>query len=281
LEIGKASTAITLDEAAVCDGNEVTIVARVTSSFAQSEVNATGGTVILRDNSNNILKSIMRSEDGVFTTTLSLTLPSSGIYNVSVEFVPNTSNLTGSSSTAPVGVKITVEPKWESSLTNVGKGSARPIVGRPTGTQKGDLLVIGLIIEKGTGSNIIPPAGWTSIMRTNRATNGGIETFYKVAGDNEPASYVFTLTNNSNWAIGISRITVAEATDPIMAVQGNNGGMNTNTVAPSIMTDGCNTMVKVFIGSDQNATFSTPTGTIKRYDQPNMKDGKPSNMLAT
>jgi hypothetical protein len=181
----------------------------------------------------------------------------------------------------PVTVSIIYAPEWVSSETNVGKGGSNPVVNRPIGTQAGDLLVIGLMVEKGTGTSITAPAGWISILRTNRTTDAGMETYYKVATEDEPSSYTFRLTNSPKWAIGISRITGADTNDPIMVAQGASGGQVANAVAPSITTDGCNTLVMAFYSNKKDATFSTPTGTTKRYDHPNKKEGHPSNMLAT
>jgi hypothetical protein len=57
----------------------------------------------------------------------------------------------------------------------------------------GDLLVVGIMLEKGSSSAITAPAGWTLIRRTDQGTNAGMGTYYKWAGASEPASYTWNV----------------------------------------------------------------------------------------
>ena len=75
-------------------------------------------------------------------------------------------------------------PTHETSATAVGT-SDTATVNKPSGTVEGDLLVVGLMFEKGSAVSPTPPAGWTLIGRTNNSEDIGMATYYKVAGASE------------------------------------------------------------------------------------------------
>jgi hypothetical protein len=165
---------------------------------------------------------------------------------------------------------------------NVGQGggSTVPVVTKPSGTVAGDLLVVGLMHEKGDATTVTPPNGWTLIRRTNQGNNVGMATYYKVTGENEPSNYTFLLSSSPKWSIGISRIVGADGNNPIDAHNGASGGQSYSAVAPSITTSACNTLVMTFFTSKKDATWIEPSGTTEVYDFPNIQQGLTSNMLA-
>ena len=115
-------------------------------------------------------------------------------------------------------------PVIKSFLTAVGSGSSSPpVINKPAGTTSGDLLIVGLMFEKGSGTTPTAPSGWTLIRRTNQTNNVGMATYYKVAGSNEPSSYTFGLTKSPKWSIGITRIEGADPEEPINAHSGASG----------------------------------------------------------
>jgi len=172
------------------------------------------------------------------------------------------------------------QPQWVSSFTAVGEGNSASI-SMPNGTTAGDLLVVGLTFEKGTGvTSLNPPSGWTLIRRTNQGSDVGMATFSKVAGASEVGPYIFTMNNTPKWAVGISRITGADAASPIMVSNGGTGD-GSNTTAPSVTTTADNALVLAFYGNKKNATYTPASGTVERYDHPNNAGGLPSNMMAT
>ena len=115
-------------------------------------------------------------------------------------------------------------PVIKSFETAVGSGSSNPPkVNKPAGTKAGDLLIVGLMFEKGTGTTPSAPAGWTMILRTNKLNFVGIVTYYKIATASEPSDYTFGLTSSPKWAIGISRIEGADPTNPIDVFAGDFG----------------------------------------------------------
>ena len=177
------------------------------------------------------------------------------------------------------GQALAQSPTHETSATAVGNG-ATATVNKPSGTVEGDLLVVGVMFEKGSDVTVTPPAGWTLIRRTDTAADVGLATSYKVAGASEPANYAFGLTGNPKWAIGISRISAINTSNPVDVSQGGTGSSG-DVDAPSVTTTVANTLVLAFYTSKQSATYTPDAGTSEQYDAPNTADGIPSNMLAT
>jgi len=136
------------------------------------------------------------------------------------------------------------QPTFENSITNTG-GAGGAVISKPTGTVLNDLLVIGLMYEKGTAETITPPAGWTVILKTNNSTDCGMVTYYKVATASEPVSYTFGILNGSKWAIGCSRISNVSVASPIDVFMGATGSGITTT-APSITTSSNNALILCF-----------------------------------
>src|SRR5688572_3328177 len=172
------------------------------------------------------------------------------------------------------------QPVWQSSSTAVGK-LKDIIVAKPAGTVQGDLLVVGIMLEKGSTSSITTPAGWTLIRRTDQSTNAGMGTYYKWAGASEPATYDFETSNSSKWAAGMSRISGAHTLSPINASNGASGTSGTSVTAPTVTTTRPNTLVLAFYTNKKHATYAPAGTTTERYDAPNSVEGLPSNMMAT
>ena len=186
--------------------------------------------------------------------------------------------------TYPAG-KLTVAcpatPVIKSFETAVGSGSSNPpVINKPAGTIPGNLLIVGLMFEKGTGAQASAPAGWTLILRTNKSNNVGMATYYKIATASEPSSYTFALTSSPKWSIGISRIEGADPTNPIDTFDGASGGQSLNATAPTVTTHFCNTLVLAYFSNKKDASWTPPAGTTELYDRPNIQQGLTSNMLA-
>jgi hypothetical protein len=105
-------------------------------------------------------------------------------------------------------------------------------------------------------------------------------TYYKVAGNNEPSSYVFGFSNSPKWSIGISRITGADQANPIDVHSGNSGNKSYSAVASSITTTFCNELVLTFYTNKRDANWTAAAGTTEVYDAPNNQNGLTSNMMA-
>ena len=112
------------------------------------------------------------------------------------------------------GQALAQTPTYQTSDTAVGS-SDTATVNKPSGTVDGDLLVVGLMLEGGSNTGVTPPSGWTLIRRTDNSTNSGMATYRKVAGASEPANYAFDLSGGVAWAIGISRISGIDTSNPV------------------------------------------------------------------
>ncbi len=171
------------------------------------------------------------------------------------------------------------QPVYLSSASQVGNAS-QATVPKPAGTAGGDLLVVGLMIEKGSDETVTPPSGWTLIRRTNNITQIGMATYFKIMGTNEPVSYAFGLANGSKWAIGCSRISNVNPSNPIFISNGTDG-KGKNVTAPTISTAGGKKLVICFYTNNKKSTFTPDPSTMERYDHPYDLGGTPANMMAT
>jgi len=172
-------------------------------------------------------------------------------------------------------------PAIISYVTAAGSGSSSPpTVLKPSGTSAGNLLIIGLMYEKGNSTTVSPPSGWTLIRTTNQANNVGMATYFKVANSNEPGDYAFGLTSSPKWSIGISRLEGTDPVNPIDVHGGASGGKAFDAVAPSVTTTACNALVMTFFSNKRNSTWIPPVGTTEVYDEPNNQNGLTSNMMA-
>lgn len=203
-----------------------------------------------------------------------------GTYPITIGTLALNGNYTLTFVPANFEIKSPPPPAIKSFATAVGSGSSSPKVNKPAGTTAGDLLVVGLMFEKGSGTTPTPPSGWTLVRRDNKLNYVGMATYYKVAGSNEPSTYTFTLSNGPKWSIGITRIEGADTNNPIAAHGGAYGHDDDYVKAPSINTTNYNSLVMAFYTNKKDATWTPPTGTTEVYDAPNTQQGLTSNMMA-
>jgi hypothetical protein len=170
------------------------------------------------------------------------------------------------------------QPLHQSSNTNIGN-SMNAVVNKPTGTMQNDLMIIGIMYEKGNSETISSAPGWILIRRTDNGANCGMATYYKVAGISEPSSYSFSFSNGSKWSIGISRITGANITVPV-DVSGGSTGFGSSVTAPSITTTSDKRLLLCFYTNKKFSTYNPSSGITEKYDRPNLSEGTPSNMMA-
>jgi hypothetical protein len=91
-----------------------------------------------------------------------------------------------------IKLDIQAQPIYQSSAKNAGSASSAT-VNRPSGVLLNELLVVGLMFEKGSSEAISTPSGWILIKRTDNGTDCGMATYYKIATASEPSSYYFGL----------------------------------------------------------------------------------------
>src|SRR5688572_2777001 len=181
------------------------------------------------------------------------------------------------------GTQAFAQATWQSSITLTGN-QASAAVNKPASTEVNDLLVVGLMFEKGSDVAITPPTGWALYNRTNHTTQIGMAIYYKIATATDAASitnYSFGMTNSPKWSIGISRFSNVDVNTPLEAgLASISTSSSTNVTAPSISTTGNNRLVLCFYANKEKDPYTPATGTTERYDAPN-NGGSISNMMAT
>jgi hypothetical protein len=144
--------------------------------------------------------------------------------------------------------------KTATASANADTGAAHLMALRPAGTQislntpagvlENDVMVaaIGLTPSSVT---ITPPAGWTSIRRSNNpgGVTNSLEVFYKVASKSEPAGYTWTFSGNASAIGGIQAFVGVDTLAPINAENGQATPSALTHTAPSITTTVANTML--------------------------------------
>ena len=172
-------------------------------------------------------------------------------------------------------------PIFQTSNTSTGTGTAATVT-KPSGTVQFDLLVGVVDVESGTDVGITPPTGWTLVRRQDQLTDVGLAVFFKQAGASEPADYTWTLTASKKFCAGIARIEGAPGVLPVDVQDGDNSSTASASVpAPSVTTTLDDELVLCFYTNKKSSTYTPDGSTIERWDDPNVTDGLPSNMMAT
>lgn len=177
-----------------------------------------------------------------------------------------------------LGSQSNAQPSIVVSATAIGN-SATATIARSGSTNAGDLIVLGLMYEKGSSETITIPTGFTQILRRNNGTDAGMILAYKVAGATEPGTYNFVMTDGSKWSMGMVLIRDYDATSPIEASNSaTSNGRNVNAPSVTTTTDDC--LILCYYTNKKDATFTPHASTTEIYDRPNTSDGQPANMLA-
>lgn len=166
-----------------------------------------------------------------------------------------------------------------------GNTSNPATIAKPANTQIGDLLIVGLMFEKGQAPSVTPPdKDWILIQRVNQQNQVAMATYYKIVkSNNEPATYGFRISQSPKWTMGITRVSGADINHPkgpIATFSGASGSPAFFATAPSLTTTDCNTLVMMFYTNKKNATWTPQAGTIEVYDDPNNQQGLTSNMMS-
>ncbi|MCX7627452.1 MAG: hypothetical protein N2Z69_03460, partial [Methylophilaceae bacterium] len=177
---------------------------------------------------------------------------------------PFTWSLSGSGLDGNVGVLFAVRPSPSllPSLT----------ISKPAGTVTNDVMVATITARPRTVV-ITPPAGWT-LLQTHQSTNTDaasirMNTYYKVAGASEPASYTWTFGGSSHAGAsgGIVSFFGVDTASPINVSGGNTTSNGSNHTANSISTTMASTMLVsslAFPGTPSD--WAPPSGMTEAVD---------------
>lgn len=110
------------------------------------------------------------------------------------------------------------------------------VINKPAGTTEGDVMIASIAVARGSGNNALAinaPAGWIRIREINQSTSNRsqLATYYRVAGENEPASYTWAFPGNDHIGAvgGIASFIGVDTTDPIHDERGWRTSGNNNS----------------------------------------------------
>lgn len=162
------------------------------------------------------------------------------------------------------------------SNANAQSGSATLVLTTPASTAVGDFLLASIEFNGGSNKTITAPAGWTLILRQDRATDTGMATYQLVATTTGAVAYTWKIgLTNDRASGGIIRYTGVDAANPIVTVSGSQNTNTATAIAPSVTTTANNQMVVNLFGNDSSKTLSTPIGSSLRFDVVNPNNSGP------
>jgi hypothetical protein len=166
---------------------------------------------------------------------------------------------TGVKSTAaavgPISATLSVAGENYGGLLALHNGTTMTIA-LPTGTSANDVMLAAVTVTPASAT-ATAPAGWTSITSTTNGTKLRMTTYYKVAGANEPASYVWTLSSAHTGVAGaISSYYGVNTTNPIESSAAQTTASSASHAAPSVNTTVGNGML-VTVHSYASSIYST------------------------
>lgn len=130
---------------------------------------------------------------------------------------------------------------YRTTTTNTGSGTSA-IGNVPSGVVADDVLIAFISTPNGGAAPpFTGPGGWTRLDVMNPGANRYAESWYRVAGGSEPASYTWTISS-SNWRVDIAAGVGASSTiNANRASAALDSVAPTDALAPSVTTtvDGC------------------------------------------
>jgi MSHA biogenesis protein MshQ len=140
----------------------------------------------------------------------------------------------------------------------------------PAGTTTGDFMVAAIAAQPSSITTLQPPAGWTSLIRTdNGAGNTSAQQiFYRVANGAEPANYTWTFSQASTGAAGgiISYIDV-DTDNPFAATTVGNAVSGTSHTVNQTTTSADNAMLVAAYSFASSMTYTSTSGMTGRVNE--------------
>jgi hypothetical protein len=151
-------------------------------------------------------------------------------------------------------------------FTSISNGAS---VSRPAGVVQGDLLLASLEVDADPVT-VTGPAGWTLLVDTPVAQGTAAayhaQLWYKVATAAEPGSYAWSVPGGIWVDLAVLAYAGASGTSPIDAAAGRDAGSGSTAGSPTISTSQANDLVVAIFIDYNTATWSTASGTSKRFD---------------
>ena len=132
-------------------------------------------------------------------------------------------------------------------------------------TVAGDVMLASITVGGGSTVNVTAPVGWTQIARIDSDVNVALISYWKVTGASEPASYTWTIDQQTRAVGGITPYSGVDNINPIES-SGVNTGYGTLATTSAITTSLANDEVVALFATDVNKTFTAPAGMTEKYD---------------
>jgi len=151
------------------------------------------------------------------------------------------------------------------SSSNSGSGVTNLTLGRPAGTEAGQVMVASIVTSDGSAA-VTAPGGWSTV-RDDALPGALRQTIYtKVAEGMEPGSYTWTLSGRAQVAGGVSTYAGVDTAEPIDAdAAALHPSAGTAVTAPSITTSVAGTRLLHFAAVNAEGTLMAPDGMTQRW----------------
>lgn len=167
------------------------------------------------------------------------------------------------------------------SVATAQSGSAKITqlsISEPAHVMPGDLLLANIAVDGGSEADITPPTGWTQILRTDNDSDLSVISYWKIASAAEPASYAWSIDNQTHAEGGITAYSGINQANPIDAANGDTGYGVVATTSPLTTASANEEVVALYAaraGKKANAGdyFSTPSSMTEKYDVSNTPFG--------
>jgi uncharacterized repeat protein (TIGR01451 family) len=137
-------------------------------------------------------------------------------------------------------------------------------INQPSGVVANDVLVAAIYWDNSAPTAITPPSGFTLIRTDGSSANQAVSLYYHVAGDTEPAAYVWSASRSTGFSGIISAYSGVDTANPI-EVHAGATGTTSGATAPSVTStiDG-DWLVDVWSAWTSNVTLGPPSGMTSR-----------------
>jgi len=151
--------------------------------------------------------------------------------------------------------------------TDLSGQGASITINKPTGTEKGDVLIASIAVRPQTVT-ITEPAGWTLVNRQDNGSGNAnsLAVYSKVATATEPASYTWSFSANAGNEGGILAFSGVDNTAPINVLGGTTTGTGITHTAPSVTTTVTNTVIVTAHEYVSSNRWIAPAGMTEVFD---------------
>jgi hypothetical protein len=213
---------------------------------------------------------VTRGTNVVDTTTLThfsdIGLSPSTPYTYTVKAVDAAGNFSAASDpasattppTGPAGITL------RAAATAAARSAASLSIGKPAGTQSGDVLLASLDVRATPA--ISPPVGWTLVRRDEAAGTLTKATYWHLVGSSEPASFAWTFSAAQPASGVILAYSGADSANPVGPASGVVVSSATSVTTPSVDVAAAGSVLVSFVGFATNTSISPPAGMTERSE---------------